>query len=106
MFLLSAREVASNVSDADLEKGSIYPPLGCIQECSIDIACKIADYAYRHGKFLCTRLIAKIVIFKSTVIFEFIKYYMYHRFVRNFKKQSSYIFKICRDAKNHAKNFF
>ncbi|XP_014220692.1 NADP-dependent malic enzyme isoform X2 [Trichogramma pretiosum] len=49
MFLLSAQEVANNVSNEDLERGSVYPPLGTIQECSIDIACKIADYAYRHG---------------------------------------------------------
>ncbi|KAJ8682589.1 hypothetical protein QAD02_018381 [Eretmocerus hayati] len=49
MFLLSAQEVANNVSEEDLDRGSVYPPLTVIQECSIDIACKIADYAYRHG---------------------------------------------------------
>ncbi|XP_014215831.1 NADP-dependent malic enzyme isoform X2 [Copidosoma floridanum] len=49
MFLLSAREVANRVTDEDLDQGSLYPPLNVIQECSIDIACKIADYAYRHG---------------------------------------------------------
>ncbi|XP_011496846.1 PREDICTED: NADP-dependent malic enzyme isoform X2 [Ceratosolen solmsi marchali] len=49
MFLLSAQEVANYVSNEDLERGSVYPPLGCIQDCSINIACKIAEYAYRYG---------------------------------------------------------
>lgn len=49
MFLLAAQEVANNVSDEDLEKGSVYPPLSTIKSCSIDIAVKIAEYSYRNG---------------------------------------------------------
>lgn len=50
MFLLSAREVANSVTDQDLERGSVYPPLSLIQNVSVDIAVKIADYAYKQGR--------------------------------------------------------
>lgn len=65
MFLLAAQEVANNVSDADLDKGSVYPPLSTIRSCSIDIAVKIAEYAYRtsNDSFL-QRKSNFIVIFK------------------------------------------
>ncbi|KAH0945443.1 hypothetical protein HN011_001118 [Eciton burchellii] len=49
LFLLSAQAVASNVKNEDLEKGSLYPPLNSIRDCSIDIAVKIAEYAYAKG---------------------------------------------------------
>jgi len=49
LFLLSAQAVAGNVKEEDLEKGSLYPPLNSIRECSIDIAVKIAQYAYAKG---------------------------------------------------------
>lgn len=46
LFLISAQAVADHVKDEDLEMGSLYPPLGTIRECSIDIAVRIANYAY------------------------------------------------------------
>jgi malate dehydrogenase (oxaloacetate-decarboxylating)(NADP+) len=38
------------VSEEDLDKGSLYPPLNTIQKCSLKIATKVAEYAYEHGK--------------------------------------------------------
>ncbi|KAL0275084.1 UNVERIFIED_CONTAM: hypothetical protein PYX00_003057 [Menopon gallinae] len=49
LFLLSAQAVADAVSDQDLEKGSLYPPLSSIRECSVKIATDIANYAYENG---------------------------------------------------------
>ncbi|KYN14455.1 NADP-dependent malic enzyme [Trachymyrmex cornetzi] len=49
LFLISAQTVADHVKNEDLERGSLYPPLNNIRECSIDIAVKIADYAYAKG---------------------------------------------------------
>lgn len=51
LFLISAQAVADHVKDEDLEVGSLYPPLSTIRECSIDIAVRIADYAYAKSKF-------------------------------------------------------
>lgn len=51
MFLLSAQEVAKSVTEKDLELGSVYPPLSLITDVSVDIAVKIADYAYEKGNF-------------------------------------------------------
>lgn len=48
VFLNSAEALADLVTDDDLEKGSIYPPLQSITECSIKIAAKIMDYAYAN----------------------------------------------------------
>lgn len=49
LFLISAQAVADHVKDEDLQRGSLYPPLNNIRECSIDIAVRIADYAYAKG---------------------------------------------------------
>ena len=38
--------MADLVTDADLEMGSLYPPLEMIQDCSIKIAEKVVEYAY------------------------------------------------------------
>lgn len=46
LFIIAAEVVANNVSDEDLAKGALYPPLGAIRECSLQIACKIMEYAY------------------------------------------------------------
>uniref|UniRef100_A0A0A9W6X4 Malic enzyme n=1 Tax=Lygus hesperus TaxID=30085 RepID=A0A0A9W6X4_LYGHE len=50
LFLLSAESLAQIVTDADLEIGSLYPPLKNIQECSIKIAVKLVESAYKTGK--------------------------------------------------------
>jgi malate dehydrogenase (oxaloacetate-decarboxylating)(NADP+) len=49
MFLIAAQCVADHVSDNDIAKGSLYPPLSSIQECSLDIAIGITKYAYAKG---------------------------------------------------------
>lgn len=50
VFLLSAERLASLCTDQDLAKGSLYPPLRKITECSIEIAASIMEYAYAKGK--------------------------------------------------------
>ncbi|XP_073979814.1 NADP-dependent malic enzyme-like isoform X2 [Rhodnius prolixus] len=49
VFLISAQALAALVSEDDLEKGRLYPPLKNIQECSLKIAAKVAEYAYEKG---------------------------------------------------------
>jgi malate dehydrogenase (oxaloacetate-decarboxylating)(NADP+) len=49
MFLIAAEIIAKHVSDEDIERGSLYPPLSVIQECSFDIAIGIIKYAYAKG---------------------------------------------------------
>ncbi|XP_075976364.1 NADP-dependent malic enzyme isoform X2 [Anticarsia gemmatalis] len=49
-MLLAAEALAEIVSDADLESGSLYPPLAHIQNCSVKIAKKIVEHAYKCNK--------------------------------------------------------
>lgn len=49
LFLIAAQTIADSVKDEDIQKGSLYPPLNIIKECSIQIALKICQYAYEQG---------------------------------------------------------
>ena len=49
MFLQAALTLAGMVSDASLEDGSVYPPLGEIRDVSIAIARAVAQLAYASG---------------------------------------------------------
>lgn len=48
MFLTAARTLAAAVSQADLARGSIFPPLGRIREISASIATAVAQLAYER----------------------------------------------------------
>ena len=50
VFLEAAMTLAKIVTEDDLEKGTLYPPLQDIQKCSIKIAVKVMDYAYVNCK--------------------------------------------------------
>lgn len=50
MFLIASKILAENVTDDDLKRGSLYPPLKLIKDVSIKIACDITRYAYSKGK--------------------------------------------------------
>jgi hypothetical protein len=41
--------LADHVDEGDIKKGSLYPPLRMIRECSVKIATRIAQYAYEKG---------------------------------------------------------
>ncbi|XP_037047122.1 NADP-dependent malic enzyme isoform X1 [Bradysia coprophila] len=49
VFLISAEKLADMVTSADLDKGSLYPPLETIRECSLKIATKVMEYSYENG---------------------------------------------------------
>ena len=49
MFLAAARALANEVSEADLTKGSLYPPLSRIRELSLSVATSVAAVAYEQG---------------------------------------------------------
>jgi malate dehydrogenase (oxaloacetate-decarboxylating)(NADP+) len=49
MFLMAARTLAEQVTDADLRQGSIYPSLHNIREISVQIAMAVASIAYDKG---------------------------------------------------------
>ncbi len=46
MFLTAAQVLAEQVSQEDLDKGMIYPPLNTIREVSYNIALAVAEHAY------------------------------------------------------------
>ena len=49
MFLAAARAVADAVSPADLERGSIFPPLSRMREVSLRVAVAVAGVAWAAG---------------------------------------------------------
>ena len=49
MFMAAARALADMVTQADLDQGSIFPPLKVIREVSAHIAAAVASVAYRNG---------------------------------------------------------
>ena len=50
VFLVAAKKLAGMVSEDDLDKGNLYPPLQDIQKCSLTIASEIMEYGYNTGK--------------------------------------------------------
>ena len=49
MFLVAARVVAGEVTEADLNEGRLYPPLPRIREVALAVAEAVAEVAYRRG---------------------------------------------------------
>jgi len=49
VFLEAARALAAAVTDADLQRGALYPPLSHIREVSLGIAAAVANYAWDAG---------------------------------------------------------
>jgi len=49
LFLIAAQTLADHVTDEHIKRGSLYPPLRMIRECSVKIATRIAQYAYEKG---------------------------------------------------------
>jgi malate dehydrogenase (oxaloacetate-decarboxylating)(NADP+) len=49
MFLAAANTLAAQVTPADLDQGSLYPPLDHIREVSAQIAAAVVEVAYQRG---------------------------------------------------------
>ncbi len=49
LFLVAARALAEQVNEADLDAGSVYPPLSEIRKISAKIAAAVVDYAYENN---------------------------------------------------------
>ncbi|XP_055591624.1 NADP-dependent malic enzyme-like [Uranotaenia lowii] len=50
VFLVAAKAVADLITEEDLSRGSLYPPLSHIQTCSKEIAVRVMEYAYEKGQ--------------------------------------------------------
>jgi malic enzyme len=50
MFLDAARALASQVTEADLASGAVYPPLSRIRDCSQAVACAVIRRAVAEGQ--------------------------------------------------------
>ncbi|XP_011630378.1 NADP-dependent malic enzyme isoform X1 [Pogonomyrmex barbatus] len=48
IFLLAATTLSDLVTQVDLRRGTLYPPLADIQKCSLHIACTVMEYAYQN----------------------------------------------------------
>lgn len=49
MFFVAAKTLASEVSEDNLEHGSVYPPLSKIREVSVKVAAAVAEVAYQSN---------------------------------------------------------
>jgi malate dehydrogenase (oxaloacetate-decarboxylating)(NADP+) len=49
MFLTAARILAASVGEADLERGSVFPPLDQVREISIAVGTAVAELAHESG---------------------------------------------------------
>ncbi len=49
MFMAAAKSLAEQVTQADLDQGSLYPPLKSVRDVSAHIAAAVADVAFRQG---------------------------------------------------------
>ncbi|MEO8753619.1 MAG: NAD-dependent malic enzyme [Casimicrobiaceae bacterium] len=49
MFMAAARTLAHQVTQSDLEQGSLFPPLVSVREVSAHIAAAVAEVAFRKG---------------------------------------------------------
>ncbi|MCK4776294.1 MAG: NAD-dependent malic enzyme, partial [Candidatus Krumholzibacteria bacterium] len=49
MFFTAAKTLADRVSEDDLKRGSVYPPLSKIRDVSMFIAAAVAEVAYESG---------------------------------------------------------
>uniref|UniRef100_A0A7N5P9Q1 Malic enzyme n=2 Tax=Ailuropoda melanoleuca TaxID=9646 RepID=A0A7N5P9Q1_AILME len=49
IFLLTAEQIAQEVSEQHLSQGRLYPPLSTIRDVSLRIAIQVLDFAYKHN---------------------------------------------------------
>ena len=49
MFLIAARTLAGMVSQKELDRGTIYPPLPRIRDVSLQIATAVCEYGFENG---------------------------------------------------------
>jgi malate dehydrogenase (oxaloacetate-decarboxylating)(NADP+) len=69
MFLAAARALAAQVTQADLDQGSLYPPLAEIRDVSAKIAQAVAQVAYQQG-LARTRPPADLAAFIHAAMYE------------------------------------